>query len=77
MIKRYLNTFRGYSFKQETRRFLFSIVTLLFTLLFSIYFAIDRTFTPPQSLGVSFLCGLVITIIIDLVVGVGRKLPLK
>ncbi len=76
MIKKYLNTFKGYSTQQRARRFGFTIFTLLFALLFSIYFTIDRTFTPTQSLGVSLLCGFTITLIIDLIAGIGRKSPL-
>jgi len=76
MIKKYLNTFRGYSFEQKVRRFGFIILTLLFALLFSIYFTIDRTFTPPQSLGIGLLSGFIITLIIDLIAGIGRKSPL-
>lgn len=77
MIKRYLNTFKGSTTAQRGRRFGFAIFTFFFALLFSLYFAVAKTFDNPlQAIGIEFLIGLVITIIVDNVAGIGRKSPL-
>ena len=77
MIKRYLNTFKGSTESQRFRRFSFTLFALLYALIFSIYFAINETFSDPRiAILVDVTLGLIFAILVDITAGIGRKSPL-
>lgn len=77
MLKRYINTFRGDEPTQRFRRFGFTIFTLVMSLFASIYFAVMKTFDNQiLALLTDLSIGLVISIIVDNIAGIGRKSPL-
>lgn len=76
-IKKYLNTFKGNSESQGIRRFGFNILSLLFVLLFSLLFAVQKTFDNQfLAIIVDMLCGYSIVLVLDLIVGIERKSPI-
>lgn len=76
MIKKYLNTFKGNSTEHKARRYGFFIFMFLFAFLYSMYFAVTKTFTPPVALFVDLGLGFLTALFVDLLVGIGRQSPL-
>lgn len=77
MIRKYINTFRGDSTSQKFRRFGFTIFTLLFSSFISILFAVNKTFDNQfYALVTDLSLGFLFSIVVDNIVGIGRKSPL-